>query len=316
MTTHAINSGALNAVPFPGAEEGASIINLIGTVEVQASLSQIRLRLTATAATAPKAACSVNTTKLRMLLQAVTAPLADAASINALSNVKVEAIDGRAVATVSAGVSIKHEMSASGEVSSINAASCLLISRKSANTQAQAVAQAGSINYGRRSASALGQAIVNSPVFRIEIPVSAIQSAAGQAIAGISIASGIGALSQPSAIGSVNANSLIYLGAQGSSVASASAAQVFLEEPAYPDRQPAQAVAASGVKVIFSEVAHATPSAIGSSPEVTFRVLAQATTVATAIASSAAADFATSIPAPLDRQIVVPPYDRTMKVVA
>ena len=57
-------------------------------------------------------------------------------------------------------------------------------------------------------------------------------------------------------------------------------------------------------------------SAIVSLPQAFYKRLTSAYTLATAVPSVVAYDFATEIPAPVDRQIVVPPYDRTMKVVA
>lgn len=78
----------------------------------------------------------------------------------------------------------------------------------------------------------------------------------------------------------------------------------------------ASANAASGVRSKMATAASTQASAVPASTLIRINLTAKAIAVATAIPSVVAYDFATEIPAPVDRQIVVPPYDRTMKVVA
>ena len=81
MSKNAVNSGAINAVGFPGAEQGDSVIQLVGTVTVVGTLAGLKLRLTASAPAAPKATTGASIIR-RLAIGAAIACVASASSVS------------------------------------------------------------------------------------------------------------------------------------------------------------------------------------------------------------------------------------------
>ena len=73
MISRSIDSGgAINAVPFPGSEQGLSLVELIGSVQVTASLATIYIRKTTGATASASATPHASTTTIRIGVSATT----------------------------------------------------------------------------------------------------------------------------------------------------------------------------------------------------------------------------------------------------
>lgn len=313
MITHALNSGAINAVPFPGAEEGASVIDLLGTVEVTGSLSAISLRLTATARTSPSAVCSVNNVKSRMQLQATTAPSAVATNTDVQSRITLAGNTSGECSTAAAIV-VKFNTSALTEAAAQVSVSSYQYAARSASATASATATANCVKYFYRGAETTGSASVSVPDARIKL-TPGVASAQPSVIptVGIILAHQLAATSSPTAVASADAARVMSFAASATPSASASAG-VQLRVATAIAVQPS-ANGSAGTTMRYGLFAQEQARAIAADTTLQLNILLGAGTSAQAVASAAGADFASKLPAPFERQIVVPPYDRTMKVV-
>lgn len=311
--THALNSGALNVVPFPAAEQGSSIIELLGTVEVTASIATIRLRVTAGAATAPTANCT-GSLRMKIGLGAATQAAAACADITARSKVKNDAT-GTASAYGTAGYIVKLNSTATATPSAVCTATSYQITKRSATVVASGLGSATGYKYAYRSATTVAQAVQSAITTKRKTggAGSTVGSATGSA--SIILKNRLSATVAPTASTSGFAYRIMRLTPLGtpSGIGSASA---ILKIYAAPVPVSPSATVSSGTKMKFGPGATATPSAVSETVNIVFKLHLGASTEATAIAYAAGSDFASKLPAPLERQIVVPPYDRTMKVVA
>ena len=76
MSRGTINSDDINSTSYPGSEDGLSLIELIGSVEVQCYIPAVGLLLSAAAVTSASASGVVSNTTAKMLLSATTDPSA------------------------------------------------------------------------------------------------------------------------------------------------------------------------------------------------------------------------------------------------
>ena len=85
--TAALNSGQINAVSFPQAEAGLSLIELVGTIEVTASISVLYTRRVVGATTTASAQGSADTTMVRQVYATTQAgAIASAVNLTKVTN--------------------------------------------------------------------------------------------------------------------------------------------------------------------------------------------------------------------------------------
>lgn len=315
MITHAINSGAINAVPFPSSEVGASIIELIGTVQVVCEPVGITVRITIAATGAPKATLSANTTS-RMLLGATTQASAAVSDIAARQKMKLGGATSGAATPAASLIALWRLCAATGQAAANSVATSYQLAKRSVNVTAQATTSASSVKYLYRSASIAGIAAVNSPDSRRKIAFAVSTLATAVAQSGRAIKSRLPATTTARALTQAQPLSYLSLRAISSAPSGLSQATAKLVMRIPPEAQTAGAVTAlTNPRLRISPKAQGVALAAAQDSNATYRFRMSAGTVATAIASSTATDYATKIPAPSERQIVVPAYDRTMKVI-
>lgn len=314
MISHAINSGAINAVPFPASELGASIVELIGTIEVVCEPASINLRITSAATSAPTATLLASTTS-KIQLGATTQPGAVAADITPKQKIKQSAAT-TGVAVVASSMILRCRNSASAQATGTGTALSYQLAKRSASVSPKALTSASSLKYLYRSASIAGVATVGSISAKSKIRFSISRSAAAIGMAGLSIKSKLTATTAAKALTQAQGLSYLRLQASTSYAIGLSVANARLSIQATLPAQPA--VANSGwlsTKMKFGPAAQSAASATTQQIKASLGLLVSATTTANAIVYSSATDYATKIPAPSERQIVVPAYDRTMKVI-
>lgn len=76
-TTATVNSGAINEVGFPGSQEGASLIELVGTVLITGVISTVTVLSTCGATTTASAEGVINKANIRAQLTAAVSPTAE-----------------------------------------------------------------------------------------------------------------------------------------------------------------------------------------------------------------------------------------------
>lgn len=186
MTTQAINSGAINETRFPGSQDGLSLIELIGTVEVVCSISAVNVLKTVGASTTATAAGSVGSARLRRRLSATTTSVAQTSAAQvgrvpvSLTRQTASAVpqaaglyfalrtgaSGSAGAVGSSGSIRGIAFSASGEANASGVAAAVYRRLVSASTTTSSVGSASAVRAISRAASttaaALGSAISTS----------------------------------------------------------------------------------------------------------------------------------------------------------
>lgn len=314
MTSSALNSGAINATPFPSAEQGASVIELLGDVQVTGSISGIALALTAIATTQPTAT-GVATTRRKLGIGATTAPSAVVTNISPRYRVPSETSVVCVAQTSTPSINVKGYTSASTSATAATTASASVSVKRSASTQPSATSSAaGSTKRVPLVATTTAQASASTPTARSKVRLSAINQATALGAGRIVFKKRVQATTPANAASSSAAQSFIPRSATLLAKASGNkpAACVRL---ATASIWSAAAVATSGVLTRLRPMAQAAAGVSSvATPEIRITLSAQA--AAQAITYSAAADFSVTLPAPPERQIVVPPYDRVMKVVA
>lgn len=314
MISHAINSGAINTVPFPASELGASIVELIGTIEVVCEPATIKLRITSAATSAPTAKLSANTTS-KIQLGATTQPSAVAADITPKQKIKQSAAT-TGVAVVASSMILWCRNSASAQATGTGTALSYQLAKRSASASPEALTSASSLKYLYRSASIAGVATVGSISAKSKIRFSISRAAAAIGTAGPSIRSKLAATTAAKALTQAQSLSYLRLQASTSYAIGLSVANARLSiRPTLPAQQAAANSGLLSTKMNFRPGMQTAASATVQEIEVALGLLVSATTTATAIVYSSATDFATKIPAPSERQIVVPAYDRAMKVI-
>lgn len=315
MTTHALNTGALNKVPFPLTEQGTSIIELLGTVEVTASISVIRLRLTAAATTAPSAVCSVNTTKLKINVLAQTPAEAVVQDITYRTKIQVKPT-GSAIASTRAGYTVKHNVSALVAPTSAYSVTSYQITKKGASTTASGYGSMRSLKSRFNSAAISAQAVVKdiTPLYKVRF--SATQAATATTLADLAFARRVAGSTAATAVGTVFPLRYMPFSATAAPSQITTLAKAILRLATLPGNQSSAAITKATARLKAVTGATVQTKAVAQDIVFIFKLTAGATTVAKAIDTAVGLDFASKMPAPLERQIVVPPYDRTMKVVA
>lgn len=156
MTLNVINGAAINVARFPAAEEGASIVDLAGEVQVVATIPLLRLRLTALA-NANSTASGLASTKGRFNLAAQVAASAGAA-VRAQSLLTVSG-SASVLCLADAGIALKGQLGASTSgVAVASPASLVNFIYRSAATSGLASASSSARTAVFRSASTTASA--------------------------------------------------------------------------------------------------------------------------------------------------------------
>ncbi len=313
MTTHAINSGAINAVPFPGAEEGESIVDMSVDVTAVAALSTIKLRLCATAITSG-AATVANISARKIINFGASGSCVAAVSCGGITKARVLVQASSGVASTSARALLQSRVSAasSGIASALPVGTqCRIV--RSASTSGIAATSVGSSKSAYRSAVTAAAAVATVNALR-KARVGATTAGLASSSAGVAIKLAAPATTQASALGSAASQSLVKLGGSTQAIAQESTPILGLLVQVIPFIQSASAVALNANGTITSRLSAIFDGGCQASATGRLDYRFSAQTVATVSYIIAAADYAAAERAPEDRQMIVTAQDRYMKV--
>lgn len=316
MSFNAINGNEINGVSFPGSESGLSLVQLVGSVAVIATMSSFTLRLTASAHVTASSASSPTATKARFLVGATTGATV-VSSVGALTKIRLDLEDQTATATANATAIRKLRLPAAteGVATATNSAVFLEVPRSAivdakivssvipfrleivgAATDALAIASAGTRVKTLRSGSTVAYAGSSTrTTARFRLPAGT------------------------TGVASVSAGTLrkMRLSISGSGVATS-------QNPAFKfiRQLPLSPAVAAAVSPALAAIFKISVGGATASPSASFSVAAGlrmpigATTTATVSYINAAADFASRVPAPIERTMVLPFNSRRMEVTA
>ena len=312
MTSKAINSGAINAVSFPGSESGATLIELIGDVEVLGSISMTYLRVGAMGSTTASAATGRPTPRTIALLGATASGQASC-SASALRKAFVGTASAAASCVTSSTVSARYGIKAVTQArSSSTTVDTFRKSLSLASTMARAVTACNSVKRCRFSAGSLAAASTSAGALT-KVPMSATARWPVTASASIIIEIGVSASSTSTATGSIG--TLLHVNRYAAAIASA-AGSPLQSKMAFGASATANAVAYTSLPATSIRALRAAYGLAIADQSVNAmrRVHLSASTSANVKSYCLARDFASSVRAPEERQMVVPENDRTMKV--
>lgn len=315
MTTHAINTGAFNVVPFPASEVGVSVVDLLGTVQVVCTLSAVTLLLTVGAATAPKSTLTASTTA-KMLLAAPAQPSAVAGNISPKQKTYRSASTS-ASASTAAGVVLLRKTGATAQPQAVTTLNPSQLVKRSASSSGAAVTSANAYKYQYRSITATATAATSSIVVKNKVAFAIAQKATVVSSVSYTFKSRLPATTIASATAQSGVLSFLSLKALTTSpTGQASAAPRLLMHTELTQLTALALTASVPPRVKLSPLANSvSATATGQNITVSLHHQMTASTVARAYYYAIAIDYATQISAPSERQIVVPSYDRMMKVV-
>lgn len=311
MSVNAVNANAINEVSFPGAEQGLSLIELVGTVVVTCSITTVYLGRTASAQTTAKATGTSGSVH-RLQLAASTA---GAATPTASVRSKVPyGATGAAACVGTAGIAIRSRLGAAIAATGAGEVGSYLRVVKGATGTAQAVVTNAS---GRtkvsRSVTTKGAATGTVLALRrVRFTIASRPASAGTARATLRRRLSLAGVGQAS--GSVlSTGSRAPRGAAVVAQAAASAVSIKYIT-AGPATTAAQATPTpAGVRLLLPFAAGGQPLASGVAA-LTLRLLAGAYANPTATATAAGTEFNADIPAPAERSMTLPVSDRRMEV--
>jgi hypothetical protein len=311
ITSSAINSGAINVTSFPGSEEGQTLVELTGTAEVVCELSSIRLRLTATASTQAKSTGSASTTRRAELTASTTCQAI--ISCNAYNNIALGvSATPSAIATASPRLVFRFSANTTAQSQSAENGSFVRAANGAiANAEAATAAiPGGSLVY--RGATAVASAVGEVNALR-KVPSYAEIVARCSASANVTSRYRIGAETDPSAIATANSERKIALNAASVcyAIGAASPLTKLNLQPSVQAAQAASNPVLAGSVLFFGAQTQANAA---SSATIGITYVLSAQTTAAAITQSAASDYATAMPAPSERLMVVQGSERRMEV--
>lgn len=312
MSAGALNGNAINETRFPGAEDGLSLIELVGTVQVTASVPKLRLRLTAGASATPAAVTSSPTTRAKYLLAVTGAPTA-AATVSAGSKTPRSAT-GVATLTTKIAPRLKFVLDAAASPAAVVSVQAVNKAKRSATTVAQAVPTVSEQRRIKMSGGAAPAAVAAVVALRkLVFSASTISNAAGTAARTFMRRVSATTIGRSTGTGALRLNR--RAGAAVSCTAD-SVADSTIKRAAYPSALVLQAVMPSINAQQRITVGGATTQVVtlGSVAGVTARFRLGAPTVAQAICVSDAEDYGLLVNAPTERLMVVPASDRRMEV--
>ena len=310
MTSRALNGGAINAVSFPGTPAGNQLVEMIGTVRVTGSISVVSLYRLASAAATAYALSYISSTTNRAQLQAVTKPAAQGA-VTARSKVYLtpDSLSATCSAVVAAGLNRRLGASTSGSATGVVGG--YNYTRRSAAAFPSASSAATARNYVLRTAATIAVASSLAAATR-KSTISTGVTAGASSIVAIALAHRMLATTSPAAAGSVTTKVEVQRAAATlARVASVVTAFRALTTAVEGTAKAAVASLFARRGIMFSCAAQAAATTAAS---MSFKHRMSASVTARAIAVSAAADYSTNQPAPLERQMIVPTGDRRMEV--
>ncbi len=312
--SNALNSGALNEVPFPGSEDGLSLVQMIATVQVDCTMGDITLIRNATATTSARARVYGVGTEAQFLLGASGQAQARPAEVTALRKIRILGA-ATTVATVrsEASCNIKARLGADTAASAEVSVRSYNAGRVNAATTARAfVSSPPAVNYVFRAAATLAQARTTVNGLR-KRPSSASATGRCDGTARIQFTRQIGAPTQTSALGFANNYVKRRTSATTTARATPGSAESAIKRRVSARATPgAYAQPALGT-LAFRPGAATSPRATGTARAL-FRIQASASTTARAIAQSAAMDYGIAMPSPAERLMFVQASERYMEV--
>ena len=203
--TATINSGALNEVGFPGSQQGESLIELVGTVVVAATISTVAVLSTTGAKAAPAAYGVAGQPKIRATLSASAEP-----SVSSTCGVrtKIELVTDDLVIGATAGspqANLYRRVAASSIAEVAPAAFANIKTHRGASSvcyaqdyAASTIRQIRLFGQTQGSASPSANALRKTPVFAAQSAsaLSSVTSVRGRAVSAFAPASALGSTSE------------------------------------------------------------------------------------------------------------------------
>lgn len=310
MTVGALNSGPLNAVPFPQAEAGLSLIQLVGTVEVTATITTLVTRRVVGASTTAGASGQASF----VLHQRVGSRIVPQAvcTANNIAKVTDNVATTRATAATSAGVILKRRASAVvSAAASVACAAVVKVRRSASSTCAASVSSIDSRAKVARSATVSAQATTFA-LLRVKISRAATVVARANSTSRITLVQRPTAIVNATGFGTVTTRNKVALGATAACSAAVTAnafRKLRIRASATPK---ALGSAFAGQKMQFGAVSVGAAVCGIARAGIKYRMSASA--IAEAITRSAATDYGVAMPAPPERLMFVPASERSMEV--
>lgn len=336
MISRSLNSGAINAVQFPSAEQGASVIELSGVIEVTASISSLGVKIGVQPAPCVAAAAPSG---IRTTVRTTASAISSASALQSTPQINVKIERGGQVAcaaTVTSAILFKRRLEALSTASAVAAVNAVGKGAVGATTTASADSSAQAISNLSLAGAAVAQAMASDVIALNGVRLSGQGTAGVGATATPGIKLRIGATTQCTSAFLVGAQRVSHRAAQGVCAAQANAAASNLRlSPGATTAPAAVASVAARSRIMFTGTAqpgassrptlvgvkrgiaaYAQPLALASSLMAGIKGASSAYGQARAIGQASALDLSINVSAPMDRQIEVPFYDRTMKVMA
>jgi hypothetical protein len=312
MANRTINSGAINAVPFPGAEQGLSLVELVGTVELVCEIPSVTLRINIGAATdADAVPGSATTFKKSRLGASVVASAGSTAS----ARIKVRVIPAATpVATASASIKITHTFEAETLGSASVAATAFDYVKRQAQISAVAQPSATAVTRVERRAQTSGLGLGSVTALR-KRPVGAFTQGASTLTAGIKLRQGVTA--ETTCVASESSPlSRVRVRRAGSTIGTATwSVSAFRKLITVPYSIEALAVVYPVLSYRGMYISPSTaPEAVAAEAGIYLKYFLSADATGSPITVAAAADYSTTQPAPAERLMTVPVDDRRMEV--
>jgi hypothetical protein len=314
MSLNAINGNEINGVSFPGSETGLSLVQLVGQVTIDASMSFFTLRLTAGATTNATASSPLTQTKARFNIGASTEAFA-VSSAGVVSKIKFDPVDQSATATVSATAIRRFRLGA--QTSGLASASAQgVYSRVPRSAIVDAKITSSVIPFRLEIAGAATDASASTSAdIRVKTRRSANTTATASSTAHTTARFRLGASASGVSTGTVATRRKIALGASATATGFGQNASFRFRRGLTLDSQLAQALAQSitprfKISVGGAQVSATAPGSALAGLKMRFG----ATTIATVSYAIAAADYAARTPAPSERTMVLPLSSRRMEV--
>jgi len=311
MTIGALNSGQINAVPFPQAEAGLSLIQLVGTVEVVGSISALYTRRVVGASTVASATVPDIVTTMRYQMTAAAAARAIGSTTELLKVTSNQAITP-ASALGSAGVTLKRRLTAAQSARAVVACGAVIKVKRTAAVSAVAASDDVAAQTKVPRTAAVQARAQTSAGALVKVSRSATTVARASATAKIKMILRATAATAPSALGTAATRNKRTTGATTTARAVTAATalrKIRFSATATPRANTLDAIGALRISMSAETVS----SALGTSG-VALKYNLGATTVARAVPSAAATDYGIAMPAPIERRMSVPPSERTMEV--
>lgn len=312
MTSQALNSGAINSVSFPSSEDGRSLIELVGDVTVSASISHITKRLVVTIPGQASASPSTPTPSYRIQLNAQTTALA-AAFVGAVTKASVRPVAALASALPSSGIRLKIGLSAGTSPSAVAAGSGKTIVRRGVSGSGSASGVADTVRRIRVGASGAPSV---EPIVSANLDVlrSITETARASTSASYRVIQYVSASTQ--AVANHSVVEALKAVRSASTTAYSTGEASFVVEANVVATGVASASCLDALTWRRTFIGASAESVANSFASTTVIMRMSASTEAAINAMVTAADYASTVPAPDERRMVVQDSPRRMEVPA